>query len=475
MKKIYLLTSTVFFLTLGICEAQFKDLYDFKGTSATQGSVPNGDLTISGSIMYGMTSTGGSNNQGNIFSINIDGTGYTDILNFNGTNGSLPNGDLTLSGSVLYGMTSKGGANGEGLIFSVNTDGTGYKNLLDFNGTNGSNPNGSLILSAGVLYGMTAGNVNPNVGNVFLINTDGTGFKDLIDFKIGGPAIYAEAPMGSLILSGSILYGMASLGGVNDEGTVFSIHTDGTGYTDILDFNGTNGAHPQGSLILSGNVLYGMTENGGGNSDGNVFSVHTDGTGYADLLQFTGTNGANPYGSLILVGNVLYGITTNGGINTDGNIFSIHTDGTGYQDLVDFNGANGASPMGSLTLSGNVLYGMASTGYANPNYWYGNVFSLSGVTGVVEQNSLTDLGMNVFPNPASANSSVHCSVTSKTQTQAQLCIVDLLGRTVTVETIQLTTGLNTTELTVSSLTNGTYLLRITSTDGGFMQSKLVIE
>ena len=43
---------------------------------------------------------------------------------------------------------------------------------------------------------------------------------------------------------------MTSLGVRNKAGTVFSINTDGSGYTDLLDFNLTNGAVPMGSLSV---------------------------------------------------------------------------------------------------------------------------------------------------------------------------------------------------------------------------------
>ena len=54
--------------------------------------------------------------KGNIFSINTDGTGFQNLFSFNGTNGAYPYGDLTLSGSTLYGMTYMGGS-GKGNIF----------------------------------------------------------------------------------------------------------------------------------------------------------------------------------------------------------------------------------------------------------------------------------------------------------------------------------------------------------------------
>ena len=45
---------------------------------------------------------------------------------------------------------------------------------------------------------------------------------------------------------------------------------------------------------LSGSTLYGTTDDGGSSDDGTVFKVNTDGTGYTVLKNFTGSDGANP-------------------------------------------------------------------------------------------------------------------------------------------------------------------------------------
>src|SRR5580692_4753850 len=79
---------------------------------------------------------------------------FTDLLNFYYSTSKNPIGSLTLSGNILYGLTTDGGA-GYGTVFSVHTNGSNYKDLLDFNVTNGATPEGSLTLSGGVLYGMT--------------------------------------------------------------------------------------------------------------------------------------------------------------------------------------------------------------------------------------------------------------------------------------------------------------------------------
>jgi len=62
-----------------------------------------------------MTYYGGAN-EGNIFSIDTNGMAYKNLFNFGGLNGTYPEGSLTISGKVLYGMASGGGAHTYGLF-----------------------------------------------------------------------------------------------------------------------------------------------------------------------------------------------------------------------------------------------------------------------------------------------------------------------------------------------------------------------
>ncbi len=66
-----------------------------------------------------MTSEGGVDGHGNIFSVGIDGSGYQDLYDFTyGTDGGYPLGDLLDSGGTLFGMTNQRGANYSGTVFA---------------------------------------------------------------------------------------------------------------------------------------------------------------------------------------------------------------------------------------------------------------------------------------------------------------------------------------------------------------------
>ena len=125
---------------------------------------------------------------------------------------------------------------------------------------------------------------------------------------------------------------MTRVGGANGDGSIFRIGTNGTNYQDLLSFTGTAGAAsgqvPCGSLILTGTTLYGMTTNGGVSATGNIFSVGLDGSGYRDLCVYhRRCRQRPPWGDLTLSGSTLFGMTSKGGAsavpNGYGTVFAL--------------------------------------------------------------------------------------------------------------------------------------------------------
>ena len=106
-------------------------------------------------------------------------------------------------------------------------------------------------------------------------------------------------------------------GGDSDSGTIFKIGTNGTAYTLLHEFIGgaDDGKNPWGSLIISGSILYGMTYIGGDSDGGTIFKIESSGIGFSLLHEFAGgaDDGYKPAGSLIISGTTLYGMTDSGG------------------------------------------------------------------------------------------------------------------------------------------------------------------
>lgn len=318
------------------------DLLDF---ASSNGAYPEGSLISDGIFLYGMTRGGGATNNGTVFKIMPDGSGFTKLYDFTGLpDGSNPCGSLIYDGTFLYGMTWTGGpyTNQLGTIFKIKPDGTGYQILLNFSGgSTGAVPYGSLIYDGTYLYGMaeTGGGGSCSCGTIFKLKTDGSGFVKLLSFN----GTNGSSPNGSLIYDGTYLYGMTEAGGKNGLGNIFKIMPNGTGFDTLLNFAGvTNGSHPLGSLIYSGTFIYGMTYGGGTNNNGTIFKIKSDGTGYSKLWDCDTTNGSNPRGDLVSDGTFLYGMTKQGGTNNDGVIFKLALMGIGikefYKEDIQING-----------------------------------------------------------------------------------------------------------------------------------------
>ena len=337
-------------------------LYNIGNSDAAN---PYAGLILSGNTLYGTTYS----YYGTVFSINTNGTGFTNLYNFTGgTNGAYPYAGVIASGNTLYGTAYDWGTLALGSVFKVNTDGTDFTNLYNFTGgSDGGYPVAGLLLSGNTLYGTARNGGNDNAGTVFKINIDGTHFASLHSFTGNGDG---GSPVAGLILSGNTLYGTTEAGGQSGDGTVFAINTDGTGFTNLYSFTGGNdGANPQAGLILSANTLYGTAPSGGNSGYGTVFAINTDGTGFTNLYSFTGGNdGSAPNAGLLLSGNTLYGTAYGGGSSGNGAIFEVNIDGTGFTSLHNFSAtaygfnSDGAHPGGSLILSDDTLYGTTEDG-----------------------------------------------------------------------------------------------------------------
>jgi len=231
------------------------------------------------------------------------------------------------------------------------------------------------VLSGNTLYGAAGGGGTGNNGTIFSMNTDGTGFTTLYSFSGGSDGGYPN----TIILSGNIIYGSAQDGGTSSNGVIFSVNTNGAGFTVLHAFTGVgnDGKYPVGGLILANNTLYGTTLQGGSSGYGTVFSINTDGTGLTILHSFSGlSDGGSPAKGLTLSGNTLYGITGLVGTGTwgYGTVFSINTNSTLFTTLHTFKGGtDGVIPNSTLLLSGSTLYGTAGGGLSTN----GVVFSLS--------------------------------------------------------------------------------------------------
>ena len=283
---------------------------------------------------------------------------------------------------------------------------------------------------SGALYG-TAATLSAD-GAVYRLRQQGGAwtFKNL--FKFSGSD--GRQPYAGLIAdrANAIFYGVAELGGTNDVGTVFSLASSGSGWTESVlhDFDGSDGTSPLAPLYrdkTTGN-LFGTTVQGGPNNCGTVFEVTPSGgkRTFRTIYPLTGAEGCYPstqlkpgpkpgtligtttsaifemkqshglwYASVIHQfggpkdGNTpsdldeasdgtIYGVTIGGGGHHQaGIVFQLvpnHAQWT-YRIISKFDGADGSGPMGiNYDSNTGVLYGTT----ANGGGWnMGTVFKLA--------------------------------------------------------------------------------------------------
>jgi uncharacterized repeat protein (TIGR03803 family) len=271
----------------------------------------------------------------------------TVLHNFDGTDGQQPHGGLTLGpDGNLYGAT------GSGTVFKI-TPNADLTILYTFSTDPGGLEASPILGGDGNFYGTT---VN-GVGNAYKITPAGamTLLATLFEFPYA-PLFYA---------SDGNFYGTTFAGGsgggcFNGCGTVFRMTPNGT-ITTLYNFDGIHGQNPYASVFEgSDNNLYGTASAGGSDNEGTIFRLSP--RGIAVLKTLDGRDGGAPFVGVIQAtdGN-LYGVTATGGRLKHGVIFQITS--AGYSVLYDFDGTNGSSPQSQLIQHTNgKIYGMTEGG-----------------------------------------------------------------------------------------------------------------
>ena len=201
------------------------------------GADPYGGVIISSNTLYGTASGGGNAGAGTVFAINTDGSGFTTLFSFSGGSDGKRRATSRISFIWQYPLWDdffrrQWGGN----VFAINTDGSGFTDLYDFTyggntqqmNSDGYGPN-YLALSGNTLYGTAGTGGLYGNGTVFAINTDGSGFTTLHNF--GPPALVSDTrsrntegagPYFGVIISGDTLYGTTESGGASGYGTIFT-------------------------------------------------------------------------------------------------------------------------------------------------------------------------------------------------------------------------------------------------------------
>jgi uncharacterized repeat protein (TIGR03803 family) len=241
------------------------------------------------------------------------------------------------------------------------------------------------LTKSGTLYGVTSRGGTWDSGVLYQLTTkNGNTYSESVLYSFGELAD-ASTPSGPILLDSSgNLYGVTSLGGAFNQGTLYKFVPAANGQlaTESLlySFGGstTTGSYPDGNLVFDvGGDIYGVT-NGGGDAagDGVVYMLTPTKTTWTEsvLFSFTTDTGTNPVGGLSWnhKTNQLYGTTSSQNMHPagDGTVFKLSPPavkgGTWTQaTLFQFTyRVNGGYPTGAVTLDSKTgtLYGTAING-----------------------------------------------------------------------------------------------------------------
>jgi len=298
-------------------------------------------------IIYGLTSAGGTNGDGTIFSYNPVTAAYSIVYNFDDTHGRSPNGKLSLNpaNGLFYGITDYGGADGSGVIFSFDPATNTYTDLYEMTFNTGgdgytANP---LYFYNGKFYGNNLSGIDYST-TIFSYDPATNTYTDLFDLP-DAYAVYAD--MAIVGYNGVLYTGLYE----DNGGDLFSFNLANGTYKKELAFTGANGWALQG-IVLSGSTIYGVTY-GGNYPDnyGSLFSYSLPASQFSQLYKFSPTTGYQPSGNPTVANGKIIGLTYNGGIHSDGVAYSYDLGAHIYTTLLNFDFVNnGAQPTSSELL-----------------------------------------------------------------------------------------------------------------------------
>ena len=289
-----------------------KALHSF-GFVGNEGSHADGGLTLgTDGNFYGTTQFGGSHNDGTIFMITPGGA-LTYLHNFNVTDGAYPTAPpIQGMDGYFYGTTSQGGTS-VGAVYKMAP--TSPWTVTTYAMPQYSYPQGPLIQgSDGYFYGTASNGGAHGVGFVFRMTSSGN-----VTIIYSFDTTNGSVPVAPLTEgSDGYLYGTASKGGdKNSDGVVFRLTKSGV-ITVMHQFNGADGSRPLGGLVQASNgSFYGVSSLGGINQQGTLYKLTPAGNtwSFSVLANFDvwGTGGQPQLTLLQHTNGKIYGDSNSGG------------------------------------------------------------------------------------------------------------------------------------------------------------------
>jgi uncharacterized repeat protein (TIGR03803 family) len=419
MKRLVLFVAFAasFFALATTASAQYTEttIYNFGAITNDTNSPSVGLIRDAAGNLYGTSNLGGTG-QGTAFELSFSGGSWTETILHNF--GSVSGDGLQASGGLirdssgnLYGVTQAGGANNQGTVYELSPNSSGWTEtiLYSFAGNpDVREPSGSLIFdAAGNLYGTSfegGGGTNANCfdgcGTVFELSPSSSGWTEKIIYAFTGGGD-GMSPGGNLLFdSAGALYGSAAFGGsvvgagcFEGCGTVFRLTpVSGTWrFARLFNFQGpVGGAAPLWLVFDAAQNIYGVASAGGSGCPGNlgcgtIFKLtrQTSPGPWKETVLHSFTelhDGGEPGAGLVFdsSGN-LFGSADFGGNGNLGTVWELSPTAHGPWKLTQLysfgDGTTGSRPNSGVIIdpSGN-LYGTAQQG---GQFDRGTVFELS--------------------------------------------------------------------------------------------------
>jgi uncharacterized repeat protein (TIGR03803 family) len=293
---------------------------------------------------------------------------------------------LTQGQHKLFGLTESGGIYSQGVLFSYDPLTNKDSVFFNFNGTTqGGLPCSDLLLASnGLLYGMTYVGGLYNDGVLFSFNIDNGQETVLVNFD---SATGFPQNGGNQLIQGTngLLYGSTFNGGAHKAGVIFSYDINMAKDSVLFNFDSlTSGAAPCRGLYqdITTGILYGTTEYGGKNNYGVLYSFNPSTLMDTVLIYFDSVMQPHQnFSRLTLASNgLLYSLGREGGDSNEGVIYDYDISHGSMQVLFSFDGIAGGYPLGNelMQASNNLLYGMTNSGDSG----YGILFSFNTATNI---------------------------------------------------------------------------------------------
>lgn len=356
-------------LAMPVWAVEIDVLYDFDADA--NGYSPRGGVVLHGTNLYGTAANEPTSTVGTIYKYDILTDTYTKLHTFTGSpfdDGGVPLATPVVVGNTVYGTTLYGGNLNLGTVWKIDTDGTDYSVLYEYtNGTDTNSPRGISYAEDRLWVVSAAGGT---AGSLLSLNLDGS--DPVVTHQFDDPD--GSYIVGAPLVKEGVVYGTAYGGGANGSGTLWSVNTDGTGFTVLHDMvAATDGAMSTSGVVALGNVLYGSTMTAALSNMGAIWSYDLDTSTFTVLANLADEAEVGRWSKspLSLTPDLrLIGLAWRGGAADNGTIFSYDIKTDQLSALYTFMGApDGSRPQwgNAATLGRNAIWVSTELGGLN-NY-----------------------------------------------------------------------------------------------------------